>query len=233
MSSGDSTTSSEPSNNSMLFNTMKFMFTGNDNSLYKFNLSNIYNSVRVHDQKLQDVLTKQNEVNDFLTTEMNRLTEKESQIDNARKGQKRVLMLNESYRMRQAEYTKLIIASVFVLASVILIKYLRASFAILPDAIYTLIHIIMFSGLIIYAMVIYIKISSREKTNFNRLDIPSPHVAIDAAEKLYEKRKNAGYLGVNYSDLCIGAACCNPDDNTHPTKWDEEIKKCVPSSSSS
>ena len=91
----------------------------------------------------------------------------------------------------------------------------------------------MFSGLIIYAMVIYIKISSREKTNFNRLDIPSPHVAKDAAEKLYEKRKNAGYLGVNYSDLCIGAACCNPDATVNPTEWHDGIKKCVPSTPSS
>ena len=212
-------------NNSMLFNTMKFQLSGDSSSTndYIFNLNAIRDSVAQHDASLNATLTKQSQVNELLEAEINRLNTKESQIKDAQEGQKRVLMLNESYRMRQAEYTKLIIASVFVFAIVILIKYLRASFTILPDAVYTLIHIILFSALIIYAMVIYINVSSREKTNFNRLDIPTPDVVKSAEDKRNEKRKKAGYLmGVSDSDLCKGAACCNDI-----TKWSEETGKCV------
>ena len=215
--------STAPSNNSMLFNTLKFHFAGNDDEEYKFNLDTINSSVNDVDASLNATLTKQSDVKNLLDDEINRLNTKETQIEDAQEGQKRVLMLNESYRMRQAEYTKLIIASVFVFAIVILIKYLRASFTILPDAVYTLIHIILFSALIIYAMVIYINVSSREKTNFNRLAIPTPDVVKSAEDKRNEKRKKAGYLmGVSDSDLCKGAACCN--DNT---KWDDATGKCI------
>ena len=203
---------SENDNNSMLFNTMKFQLSGTDTGEdgYNFNLSNIYNSIVHQDSKLDATLTKQSQVNNLLNAEIDRLEEKETQIKEAQDGQKRVLMLNESYRMRQAEYTKLIIASVFVFAIVILIKYTRAFFDVLPDAVYTLIHIILFSALIIYAMLIYVNVSSREKTNFNRLDIPTPDVVKSAEDKRRQKRKDAGYLtGISDSELCRGAACCS------------------------
>lgn len=203
---------SDPSNNSMLFNTMKFQLSGigSGNSGFDISLNNIYNSIAGQDSKLNAALTKQQQVNDLLTNEITRLETKENQIKQAQDGQKRVLMLNESYRMRQAEYTKLIIASVFVFAIVILIKYTRAFFDVLPDAVYTLIHIILFSALIIYAMLIYVNVSSREKTNFNRLDIPTPDVVKSAEDKRRQKRKDAGYLtGISDSELCRGAACCS------------------------
>lgn len=199
--------------NSMLFNTMKFHFTGDGTAPYKIDLDAINQSVSGIDASLNATLTKQNQVNTLLDEEITRLDEKDTQIEQAQAGQKRVLMLNESYRMRQAEYTKLIIASAFVFAIVILIKYLRTSFTILPDAIYSLIHILMFSALIIYAMVIYINVSSREKTNFNRLDIPTPDVVKSTADKRRKSREDDGNLmGISDSELCRGAACC--DDNT-------------------
>ena len=208
--------------NSMLFNTMKFHFTGNDAKVYKFDLDDINASVSGIDASLNATLTKQNQVKELLDDEIERLQDKEGQIEEAQAGQKRVLMLNESYRMRQAEYTKLVIASAFVFAIVILIKYLRTSFTILPDAIYSLIHILMFSGLIIYAMVIYINVSSRERTNFNRLDIPTPDVVNTAAEKRRKAREDDGNLmGISDSDLCRGAACCNND-----TVWDDTTGMC-------
>ena len=205
---------SDNENNSMLFNTMKFQLsgTGTGDDGFDFNLDQIYGSIKDKDSRLNATLTKQSQVNQLLNDEIERLEKKETQIEDAQAGQKRVLMLNESYRMRQAEYTKLIIASVFVFAIVILIKYTRAFFDVLPDAVYTLIHIILFSALIIYAMLIYVNVSSREKTNFNRLDIPTPDVVKSAEDKRRQKRKDAGYLtGISDSELCRGAACCNEE----------------------
>lgn len=210
--------------NSMLFNTLKFQLsgTGTGEGGFDISLNDILNSIGQKDADLNATLTKQSQVNQLLNDEIERLEKKETQIEDAQAGQKRVLMLNESYRMRQAEYTKLIIASVFVFAIVILIKYTRASFDVLPDVAYTLIHILMFSALIIYAMVIYINVSSREKTNFNRLDIPTPDVVKSAEDKRRQKRKDAGYLtGISDSELCRGAACCNTG-----TEWSEETGKC-------
>jgi hypothetical protein len=208
----------------MLFNTMKFQLsgTGTGEGGYDFDLNNILDSIGQQDASLNATLTKQSQVDQLLQQEIDRLEEKDTQIKNAQAGQKRVLMLNESYRMRQAEYTKLIIASVFVFAIVILIKYTRAFFDVLPDAVYTLIHIILFSALIIYAMMIYTNVSSREKTNFNRLDIPTPDVVKSAEDKRRQKRKDAGYLtGISDSELCRGAACCSDGQ-----QFNKSIGKC-------
>ena len=113
-------------------------------------------------------------MNNILQTELDRLSIKKEQLDEAEKGQMRVLMMNESYRKRQAEYTKITIAVVFVFAVVIIMRYMREIFNILPDAVYTLLHILLFAGVIIYSVIIFINVSSREKINFDRLDIPGP-----------------------------------------------------------
>jgi len=134
-------------------------------------------------------------------------------------------MMNESYRKRQAEYTKLIIAVVVVFALVIVMRYMRVFFNVLPDVVYTLLHILLFTGVIIYSMITLVNVSSREKINFDRLDLPGPKIestadfdARNAAAKL------AGdLLGVSNSALCKGADCCTAD----ATEWDKKTGKCI------
>ena len=57
---------------------------------------------------------------------------------------------------------------------------------------------------------IFINVSSREKINFDRLDIPGPKTESTAD---FDKRntaaiKSGDLLGVSNSNLCKGAACC-------------------------
>lgn len=219
---------------SILFNAYKFKATGTgvtgDKGAFDENeLTTLASSVKEKDNAVSAVLTKQKQVNNILTSEINRLKVKKEQIDNARQGQMRVLMMNESYRKRQAEYTKLIIAVVFVFALVIVMRYMRVFFNVLPDAVYTLLHILLFASVIIYSMITYVNVNSREKINFDRLDIPGPKTestadfdARNAAAKL------AGdLLGVSNSNLCKGAACCNPTGTVDKTEWDEMTGKCI------
>jgi hypothetical protein len=195
---------------SILFNAYKYIFasgwTGavdavDDGGLP--DLNELQTAIRNKDDSVSAVLTKQKQVNNILQSELDRLATKKGQLDEAQKGQMRVLMMNESYRKRQAEYIKLIIAVVFVFALVIVMRYVREIFNILPDALYTLIHILLFAGLIIYSFIIYINVSSREKINFDRLDIPGPKTESTAD---YDKRnsdaiKSGDLLGVSDSNL--------------------------------
>ena len=215
---------------SILFNAYKYIFasgwTGavdavDDGGLP--DLNELQTAIRNKDESVSAVLTKQKQVNNILQSELDRLATKKDQLDEAQKGQMRVLMMNESYRKRQAEYTKLIIAVVFVFALVIVMRYMREIFNILPDALYTLIHILLFAGLIIYSFIIYINVSSREKINFDRLDIPGPKTESTAD---YDKRnsdaiKSGDLLGVSDSNLCKGAACCAENQTF-------EDNKCTP-----
>lgn len=211
---------------SMLFNAYKYIvasnWTGNDAKMPDLEL--LKTAVKNKDTAVSAVLTKQKQVNNILQSELDRLNIKKVQIDNAQKGQMRVLMMNESYRKRQAEYTKLIIAVAFVFALVIVIRYMREFFDVLPDIVYTLVHILLFAGVIIYSMITYINVSSREKINFDRLDIPGPKIE---SKSDYDARNNAAkltgdLLGVSDSDLCKGAACCTAGQ----TVWSSANQKC-------
>jgi len=217
---------SDPPPSSILFNALKFDFsndyTGNPHDI---DLSTLKTELNSKDGKVSAVLTKQKQVNNILQSEINRLNQKKTQLDNAQKGQMRVLMMNESYRKRQAEYIKLIIAVVFVFALVIIMRYMRAYFNVLPDTVYTLLHILLFSSVIIYSFVTYININSRETTNFDRLDMPAPNIEHTKDTKIRNKAAIAGgnLLGVSNSNLCKGAACCTAD----ATEWNLKAQKCV------
>lgn len=219
---------------SILFNAYKFSMaatgTGETDSVRDTSLTNLATSVRDKDNAVSAVLTKQKQVNNILQSELDRLNSKKDQLANAQKGQMRVLMMNESYRKRQAEYTKLIIAVVFVFALVIVMRYMRVFFNVLPDAVYTLLHILLFASVIIYSMITYVNVNSREKINFDRLDLPGPKIESTADfVKRNEAAKLAGdLLGVSNSNLCKGAACCNPNADivSDRTEWDVTTEKC-------
>ena len=219
---------------SFLFNAMKFYFGNNatydDNNVLKQpNIPVMQRKLVNTDSKVSAELTKQDEVNTILSNEIDRLKSKEEQLNNARKGQMRVLMMNESYRKRLSEFIILIIAVVIVCALVILMRYMRVYYDVLPDALYTIVHITLFAGLIVYSFVTYISVNSREKINYDRLALPSPDIETSAD---YDKRnkaaqKSGDLLGVSNSNLCKGAACCDEDASTGATKWDEESSKCT------
>jgi len=119
----------------------------------------------------------------------------------------------------------LIIAVVIVFALVLIMRYMRVYFNVLPELVYTLLHILLFVSVIIYSGVIYVNVSSREKINFDRLSIPGPIIedvgvlsARDNAAKL-----SGNLLGISDSDLCKGAACCTKG----VTRWDEQTRRCI------
>lgn len=226
--------STPDTNSSNLFNAYKFSMaatgTGVTDATRDGTLTDLQTSLKMKDNKISAVLTKQKQVNNILQSEIDRLNIKKEQIANAQNGQKRVLMMNESYRKRQAEYMKLIIAVVFVFALVIVMRYMRVYFNVLPEAVYTLLHILLFASVIIYAMITYVNVNAREKINFDRLDLPGPRIESKADfDKRNVAAKLAGdLLGVSNSGLCFGASCCNTEatDATKKTEWNENTGKC-------
>jgi len=211
---------------SMLFNAYKYIFASNWSGSDGIpQLTTLQSEIKAKDRAVSAVLTKQKQVNNILQSEIDRLTVKKVQIDNAQQGQMRVLMMNESYRKRQAEYTKLIIAVVFVFALVIVMRYMRVFFNVLPDIVYTLLHILLFASVIIYSMITYVNVNSREKINFDRLDLPAPKIesTTDFDERNTAAKLAGDLLGVSNSNLCKGAACCS--DTQEFTD-----NKCIPKS---
>ena len=118
-----------------------------------------------------DILTKQAKVSEIVTTENERLNEVKQIVDDVVSGENRNIQLNESYRLRQQQYTKMKIIFSFALLLCVLFHLLGKYVPVIPSVIITIFIIITITSAIIWCFTIYTMVLQRDKTNFNELDI--------------------------------------------------------------
>jgi len=189
-------------------------------------LENAHKSFKDANVSSDNVLTRQEEVNDIVTTEKDRLMLKKQSIDNALVGKKREIELNDSYQKKQAEYNKIKLAWVIALAISVLSIILKKQLSFVPSFIFDLVTIIVLFGASIYTISVLVEVSRREKINFNKLDLPEPVARtadeLRAAAAAAAKEEGGDLLsGMNLYG-CVGSYCCSPG-----TKWDNDVSKCV------
>lgn len=189
-------------------------------------LENAHKSFKDANVSSDNVLTRQEEVTDIVTTEKDRLILKKQSIDNALVGKKREIELNDSYQKKQAEYNKIKLAWVIALAISVLSILLKKQLSFVPSFIFDLVTIIVLFGASIYTISVLVEVSRREKINFNKLDLPEPIVRtadeLRAAAAAAAKEEGGDLLsGMNLYG-CVGSYCCSPG-----TKWDNDVSKCV------
>jgi hypothetical protein len=171
------------------------------------------------DLKKSDTTTGQ-----ILTSERDMLLEKQRTIIDAKFGQNRIIDLNRNQMKRNAAYTKVGIFAVIALGIVLL---LRLFGGFIPDAILSLIYILLISMAVFYGLMVYVDVSGRESTNYDRYDIPPPFK--DISETNNKNAQNAAIkagnlLAANDTKVCAGQSCCNYDqayDNS------QLVNKCV------
>jgi len=135
--------------------------------------------------------------------------------------QRRIIELNDSYSKKMSAYTRLVLAIVFALAIAVLLNILKSKFAIIPSAVITIAYIILFSVPIIYAMFVVSDVDSREKTDFDKLDLGPPSGVSKAIQKVKpQDDSNLDFL----PGFCIGKDCCNT-----AMAWDNDNNKCLTS----
>jgi len=175
--------------------------------------------------------------NTIFILEKERLDAKAQEIAIASTGQKRVIQLNESYRKRTAAYTKAVVAIVVALAIVVILKVVQGYIPI-PEVVLTLVYILLLSLSLLYAASVAFEVVNRDKTNYDRLDVPPPVIPTEYEN---ERDKNtavgAGNLLGTLPGMCIGKECCpvgtdyNTDDgkccSAGTPKWDSATNKCI------
>ena len=160
------------------------------------------------------------ETNDNLATEVNTI---QTQIDNVNStisSQQRVISLNDSYSKKVSAYTRLILAFVFALAIAVLLNILKSKFEVIPSLVITLAYMILFSGSVVYAMFVLSDIYSRDKMDFDKLDLDPPDEVSKVIQKVKPVDSNLDLL----PGYCIGRDCC-----TTAMAWDNENNKCLTS----
>ena len=193
----------------------------------------------------ETTLSRQADVKNIVETENTRLNNKIANIEDARTGQKRMILLNDSYRQKYAEYTKIIIIFVVILALFLGLNILGKTFPVIPSVLIDILTIILVSVGIIYSVWIYYQILRRDQIEFDKLKIPSPMVYTDAQLKVQQEQASIFDLLSTNTKLgdygCIGSSCCKPRQrdasgniikiggiDQHGTKWDDVSKKCIP-----
>jgi len=188
------------------------------------NLDNLNKSFASANISSSNILERQADISNIIQTELGRLNMKKQNIDAALDGKKRIVLLNESYRQRYIQYTKMIIIIVLTIFAFLLIVFAGRYFTIIPTVLINILCIIIIAIGLINCYIIYGVITSRDQLNFNELNLPSP--VLLTPEQLAQQRKKQGQQGnlLDSIDLnyCIGNNCCSEG-----TVWDSSNGVCV------
>jgi len=170
------------------------------------------------------VLDHQQDMMNIVDTEKQRLLLKKEQIDTSFEGKKRGILLNDSYRQRFEQYTKIIVIIVFTLAIFIGILILGRNFPIIPSFVIDLLSIILFIVCFFSVYFSLIDIYKRDKLNYNELDLQGPNIL--TPEEIEKKSKDAGktgnLIGTINTGSCVGQECCSDG-----AKWDSSHNYCI------
>lgn len=170
------------------------------------------------------VLDHQQDMLNIVDTEKQRLLLKKEQIDNALDGKKRGILLNDSYRQRFEQYSRIIIIIVFTLAIFIGILLIGKNFPFIPSFVLDLLTIVLFIACFFIVYLSIVDIYKRDKINYNELDLQGPSILTPAEiEKKTKQEGKAGNLlgSINFGS-CIGQSCCSEG-----AAWDSSNNFCI------
>ena len=195
---------------------------------YVLNLQNkvddVTQSYKKADTTADNILTEQNDMINIVKTEQDRVEKKKEFIDQAVMEQKRKALFTESNKLRNAEYTKIIL--IFILCVVIHILLIAAYKYFfeepIPDKVFTmfaLAHLCNFAIWTIIAFSMYVNIQTRSQINFNKLDLPPPSQTSyqDSTPAVADYNNLFKDLGYCYAENCCGSN----------TTWIKETGQCV------
>lgn len=169
--------------------------------------------------------------NNIVQSEQTRLNDKRTGINDAYNSQQRTIALNQSYAMRMRSWSYLLtVIAVSIVISIILMFAKQ----IIPPTIIDILIIVVMSGGIIWAYLIYMDIQKRDENDYNLLSMKSTYLqdpaAIDTSNAAPSSSTSgtSGNTVTSISSLlmgaggtCMGQACC-------PTgkEYDSSTNKC-------
>jgi hypothetical protein len=170
------------------------------------------------------ILDNQQDMLNIVDTEKQRLLMKKEQIDTSLEGKKRGVLLNDSYRQRFEQYTKIIIIIIFTLAIFIAFLMIGRNFPFIPSFVLDLLSIILFIVCFFSVYFSLVDIYKRDKLNYNELDLQGPSILTPAEieKKNKEEGKAGNLLGSINIGSCVGQACCSEG-----AKWDSSNNFCI------
>ena len=170
-------------------------------------------------------LSHQSAIKTIVDDEKTRLDAKKEKIDNAIDGQQRVVMLNDNYRQKYAQYNNVYVVVVITLVLIIAISMASKYFTFIPSFVFDILIIFIFAAALYICYLIFVDIRSRDKMDFNKLSTGMPKIStpaeIEASKAL--AASNGDLLGSINLNGCMMNSCCSDG-----TRWDETAGRCIP-----
>jgi hypothetical protein len=159
----------------------------------------------------------------LLDSEVDRLNDRKTAIDNAEEERKRVISLTTSAVERQKAYNNLYIVLVIMLVVVVFIKLLY-QFELVPNTLLDVIITFVIAGGLIYSIMLYDDIEKRSKFDFSQINLGKiPVKSQDQIDKDFKSGNLGAIASNNQQGKCNGASCCTSDQT-----YNEKYSVCVP-----
>jgi hypothetical protein len=184
------------------------------NSLTKVqtNLDGLFNDFTNSSGTSAAILDHQTQMDNVVTTELDRLQKKKTNVDLAIEGQKRMVQLNDSYRKKYSYYVKVIILIIAFLVIFVALTMISSYLPFIPSYIFDIFYFLLTVTLVFTIYFIYLDIIWRDNMNFDELTFTPPNItdpaAVAAAQQQSSKLGNL--LGTINVIGCVGNNCCDP-----------------------
>jgi hypothetical protein len=185
-------------------------------------LNNLKTAIDSGSYNSQYIIDHQKDMLDIVNNENNRLADKRSIIDDKLSGTKRMIELNDNYRKRQNEFNNIFIVIIISIIIFIVLKILQRTFLFIPQPIFDILIILLFSITIIYIGKILYVIYLRDLLNFDRKQLPPPRDVSSSNNNVSNNNNDNIYDILGDLTSCTGQSCC-----TNGTTWDEGVYKCI------
>ena len=190
------------------------------------NLDQLYKNLNNQVVNTNDVLLKQQDIINIIDAEKQRLLLKKQTIDDSLQQQKRLIQLNNSYRLRYTDYIKIMLIITFVIIIYVGIILAQRYLSFIPSIVFEVILILFIPVSMIILYYKFRNLMMHNNMNYDEIDFKQPNI-LSAQEKLGEQVKaresqqKSGDLLGGLSG-CIGKDCCG-----ETTQWDSGNLVCV------
>ena len=127
------------------------------------------------------ILTEQEKMQKILDTENGRLESKRSQVDSEYSNKVRQIFMNDNLQKKYNAYLKITIVFICILVIIYLINILSLYFPIIPSILINILYVIIFSGGVIYSIMIYNEIQRHDQMDFDKLKFRKPDNATSSS----------------------------------------------------
>lgn len=196
---------------------------GESNYVKKLNteLNDLHNTLQNSDVSTESILLKQKGVNNLLDSEISRLDAKKGNIEDAITGQKRLSNLNRSYSKKYSAINGVIIFFIFATIIYLALYFEEKYFNIIPSLVRTFMYILFTAFVIIYIVFRLADINSRDKMDFDKIDLGIAKGANGSAGD-----GSGSGMGMG-NPVCVGQACCPETGEGAKVYYDGILNKCI------